>query len=108
MDADILYQFAMAMVIIAFLMLILVLWRLYLVLTDVNDMTKVIQKRTREVDGLIDNFQSTVKNYKEIVLAFLESFNNIKKIKEKIGDFWAEREASASEESESRSESKEK
>lgn len=91
MTSDILYQIIMVLVAIATLMLIIVLWRLYLVLTDINETTKITKRRANDLDKLIDNLQSSLKGLKDLFSSFSDSFETMQKAKRKIESFLKEK-----------------
>ncbi len=81
---DILYQVLFIVIIIATLMLILVLWRLYMVLTDINDTTKITKRRARDFDLWLSEAEKAFNNFSDMLKSFVGTFNQFKQIKNKI------------------------
>lgn len=87
MTIEFLYQTALVAVIIATIMLILVLWRMYLVLTDINATTQITKKRAKDFDLWLSEIESSVNSFSEVLRGFVKSFQSIAKIKNKIEAF---------------------
>jgi len=86
--SELLYQILLAVLIVAVVFLIFVLWRLYNVLTDLNTASDIIAKKVTAIGLLIDDTISMIENLKHTAQGFLNSIKNFGAIKEKLSDFW--------------------
>lgn len=85
---EILYQIMLIVTIIAIVALIAVFIRLYLVLTDVNDTTRIAKKRARELDAKLGEFSSLTNGILEIFKGIAASMQTVSNIEKKITSFF--------------------
>lgn len=85
---DILYQILLVLGSITLVALIFVLVRVYLVLTDLNDSTKIAKKRIRDLDKLISSLESSLSGLTELIKNFTNSYEKMKNIKEKVKNYF--------------------
>ena len=86
--SELLYQILLAVLIVAVVFLVLVLWRLYNVLTDLNTASNIIAKKVTAIGLLIDDTINMIDNLKHTVNGFLSSIKSLGNIKQKFSDFW--------------------
>lgn len=67
--------------------LVFVLCRLYMVLTDVNATSRLVKKRSAELDKGIDEFVESLNRALDMVKGIKYSLSGLKKIKSKIDSF---------------------
>lgn len=84
MSTDLLLRIVLVLSSIAIIFLIVVLWRLYKVLTDVNETTTIAKKRAHDLDNWIDKIESAVGNMSETVKGILTSLESLKVVKDSI------------------------
>lgn len=84
MPTNLLLQVVLILVAIATAFLIVVLWRLYKVLTDINDTTSIAKRRAHDIDGWIDKIENAVGNLSETVKGILTSLESLRVIKDNI------------------------
>lgn len=89
---EILYQIALFVVIVAGIALIFVLWRTYLILTDINDSTGVMRKRIRDFDRMVSNLESSFSSLTEVIKGLAGSMEKVKTAKDKITSFFETKE----------------
>ena len=79
-----LYQIMLVVYIVVGIFLLVVLWRLYLVLTDLNDASKRIAAITSDLNKGFDIVKEWLLNFKELTAGFINSFKSMEKIKDKV------------------------
>jgi len=92
--SELLYQILLGVLIVAVVILIFVLVRLYLILTDLNQASKVISEEVVRVGSLIDSIVSSLEGLRQTFAGFFASIKGIGKVKEKMADFWKDDESS--------------
>lgn len=85
---EILFQVSLVFVVMALVFLIVVLWRLYKVLTDINDTTEITKRRARDFDLWLNQIESSVDNIADVMKGMAVSFQKLTKIKNKIEAFF--------------------
>lgn len=88
MLSDTLYQILLGVLIVAVVALIFVLVRLYMILTDVNRVSKIISEKVLKVGVLVDHIVEMLESARETVKGAMESIKSVTRIKDKIADFW--------------------
>jgi uncharacterized membrane-anchored protein YhcB (DUF1043 family) len=83
MTTEILYQILLVVLIVAGLFLIVALWRLIDVLSDLKKVSNIISKRAAEIDTYVGNILSSFKETADMIKGFLYSFDIIRAIREK-------------------------
>lgn len=91
MYESILYQILLAVLIVGGVFLVMVLFRLYQVLTDIKDATTIISRRVEQIDGLIDSAGNKLKGLCGMASEFVSSIVGGKKVKEVFEDFWSKK-----------------
>jgi len=81
------YIIFMCLAIIAVAILVVVLIRLYLVLTDINETTKITKRRTQDLDRWIDKIESSVKDFASSAKIFTSLLDQLRGLKEKISKY---------------------
>lgn len=84
---DILIQILLVLAIVAVGILIVVLWRWNTALIDVNEATKIIKKRAHDVDTWLSQAEATIKDFANSFKSFLNTFEQLKNIKNKMSAF---------------------
>lgn len=84
---NILIQILLVFSIVAVVFLIVVLWRWNKVLIDVSDTTTLVKKRAHDFDLWISQAESTVKDFADSFKSFLNTFEQLKNIKNKMAAF---------------------
>lgn len=79
-----LIQVLIGVLIIASVILIVVLWRFYEVLSDTKETTAIISKRVKQLDVAYEKTRSSVSDFANVIKGFVYSFDFIKMIREKI------------------------
>lgn len=86
--SDLLYQILLAVLIVAVVFLILILWRLYNILTDLNAASEIIAKQVSALGVLVNNIIKSLEEYSQSIKSFLESVKSLGNIKQKFSNFW--------------------
>lgn len=84
---DVLIQILLVFAIVAACMLIVVLCRWNAVLTDVSDTTKIAKKRAQDFDLWLTQTETTIKDFASSFKSFLNTFEQLKSIKNKMTAF---------------------
>ena len=84
MTTDAWVQILIAISIVAVIVLIGTLYRLFRVLGDVKDVTKITSERAKEIDTKIDQVEEKIASVPEMLKGFLYSLDIIKIIKDKF------------------------
>lgn len=84
MATESLIQVALVISIIALLLFVLVMVRSYFVLSDVNEISQLLNKRLKEADRWCLETGKSVKGFFEMVKTIISSFNQFKSIGEKV------------------------
>jgi len=71
-------QILIAVSIVAVIVLIAALYRLFDVLGDVKETTAIAEKRAKEIDAKIDEAEETISSYSGVVKRFFSSLDIIK------------------------------
>lgn len=87
MATEVLLQILIGISIIAIIVLIAVLWKLFLVLGDIRKSTLLIKQRISDLDALVGKFEKTAAEGLAAFKTFIHSFDFIKTIKEKIENY---------------------
>jgi len=85
---DILLQVLLVVAIAAIVLLIVVLWKWNGVLDDVKETTTIAKKRAHEVDDWLNKAEATIKDFTNSFKSFLNTFEQLKNIKNKMADFF--------------------
>lgn len=85
---DILIQILLFLAIIVAGFLIVVLWRWNTVLINLEDTAKIAKKRARDFDSWLSQTESTIKDFADGFKGFLNTFEQLKNIKNKMSAFW--------------------
>lgn len=86
--SELLYQILLAVLIVAVVFLIMVLWRLYNILTDFNTASEIIAKQVKQAGVLVNDIVKSLEGFKQSLKGFMESIKSIGNIKQKFSDFW--------------------
>lgn len=86
--SELLYQILLAVLIVAVIFLILVLWRLYNILTEFNAASQIITKQVAALGSLVDNIIKSFEGFEQFIKTFFESLKSMGNFKQKISDFW--------------------
>ncbi len=86
--SELLYQILLAVLIMAVVFLILVLWRLYNILTDFNAASEIIAKQVTALGALVDDIIKSLEGFRQSLKSFFESVKSLGNIKQKFSDFW--------------------
>ena len=86
--SELLYQILLAVLIVAVVFLVLVLWRLYNILTDFNTASQIIAKQVTAAGVLVNDIIKSLEGFKQSLKGFFESVKSIGNIKQKFSDFW--------------------
>ena len=81
---DLLLQIVLILTAIALVLLMVVLWRMYTVLSDVNEATTITKKRIKSIDKWMSEFDYSIKSITDVVKSFTKSLEKIKDFKNKI------------------------
>ena len=84
---EILIQILLVLAIAAVAILIVVLWRCNTVLIDVSDTTKIAKKRAEDFDAWLSQAETTIKDFANSFKSFLNTFEQLKSIKNKMTAF---------------------
>lgn len=84
MTTDAWIQILIAVSIVAVIVLIAALYRLFEVLGDVKVTTKIAAERAKEIDATIDQAEEKIGSIAEVVRGFMHSLDVIKIIKDKF------------------------
>jgi len=88
-------QILVVLAIVVAVFMIVVLWRLNQVLLDVKDTTAIAKKRAKDFDSWLSQAEATVSDFATAFKNFLGTFEQLKKIKNKMSSFWEEEPAIA-------------
>jgi hypothetical protein len=86
--SELLYQILLAVLIVAVFFLILVLWRLYNILTDFNAASEIIAKQVTALGALVNDIIKSLEGFRQSLKSFFESVKSLGNIKQKFSDFW--------------------
>lgn len=86
--SELLYQILLAVLIVAVIFLIFVLWRLYNILTDINSASQIIAKQVTAISALVDDIIKSLEGFRQFLKSFFESVKSLGNIKQKFSDFW--------------------
>ena len=86
--SELLYQILLAVLVVAVVFLILVLWRLYNILTDFNSASQIIAKQVKAAGTLVNDIIKSLEGFKQSLQGILESIKSLGNLKQKISDFW--------------------
>lgn len=87
MYSSALYQILLLVLIIAVIILIFVLVRMYMILTDLNDMSKKTRLIVENVYVTVNSIKSSVLEYEAMVKGFIVTITSITGIKDLINKF---------------------
>lgn len=82
-----LIQILILLAIVATCLLIVVLWRWNTVLIDMSDATKIVKKRAHDFDSWLSQAETTIKDFTNSFKSFLNTFEQLKNIKNKMSAF---------------------
>ena len=86
--SELLYQILLAVLVVAVIFLILVLWRLYNILTDFNAASQIIAKQVTALGALVDDIIKSLEGFMLSLKSIFESVKSLGNIKQKFSDFW--------------------
>lgn len=84
---SILTQILLVVAIVAICLLIVVLWKWNSVLADVSETTKIAKKRAKDFDLWLSQAETTIKDFTNSFKSFLNTFEQLKNIKNKMTNF---------------------
>jgi len=87
MYSSALYQILLLVLILAVIVLIFVLIRLYLILTDINNMSNKMREIVDTVYGTVQSVRSSIIEYETMIKAFIASVTTFKGIQELINKY---------------------
>lgn len=88
MNSELLYQIAMVILIIVGISAVFVFWRLYFVLTDLNETTHIVKRRVKDLDTLIEEIENSLKSFRDFLRGFSDSYDTAKNLKDKFESLW--------------------
>lgn len=87
MAAEILYQILLLVGIIAGLLLIINLWRLYQILGQTKEITTIVNSRLKSLNERLAEAENFLSGLTQMLKTFVTSFEAMRKIKDKISEY---------------------
>lgn len=84
---DTLIQVLLVLSIVAVVFLIIVLWRWNKILIDAAETATLVKKRAHDFDTWISQTENTIKDFTDSFKSFLNTFEQLKNIKNKMAAF---------------------